>query len=80
LPKPLALHLGDQQLEVGHHRLGAGRTMLARKLRFACDSPLEGDAPSRIIAQSECLDYLTAIQRPVTVLRPPVTETHEGIG
>jgi hypothetical protein len=37
-------------------------------------------APSRIIAQSECLDYLTAIQRPVTVLRPPVTETHEGIG
>jgi hypothetical protein len=36
-------------------------------------------APSRIIAQSECLDYLTAIQRPVTVLRPAVTETQEGI-
>jgi hypothetical protein len=26
-------------------------------------------APSRIIAQSECLDYLTAIQRPVIVLQ-----------
>ena len=28
LPKPLALHLGDQQLEIGHHRLGAGRARL----------------------------------------------------
>ena len=28
LPKPLALHLGDQQLEIGHHRLGTGRTGL----------------------------------------------------
>ena len=28
LPKPLALHLGDQQLEIGHHRLGAGSASL----------------------------------------------------
>jgi len=28
LPKPLALHLGDQQLEIGDHRFGAGRASL----------------------------------------------------
>ena len=28
LTKPLALHLGDQQLEISHHRLGAGGTGL----------------------------------------------------
>ena len=28
LPEPLALHLGDQQLQIDHHRLGAGGTGL----------------------------------------------------
>jgi hypothetical protein len=28
LPKPFALHLGDQQLEIGDHRLDAGRSSL----------------------------------------------------
>jgi hypothetical protein len=28
LPEPLTLHLGDQQLQIGHHRLGAGGTSL----------------------------------------------------
>ena len=35
LPKPLALHLGDQQLEIGDHRLGAGRTSLRLLARRA---------------------------------------------
>jgi len=28
LPEPVALHLGDQQLQMRHHRLGAGRPRL----------------------------------------------------
>jgi hypothetical protein len=38
LPEPLALHLGDQQLEIGDHRFGTGGTSLRLLPRRALGS------------------------------------------
>ena len=38
LPEPLALHLGNQQLQISHHRLGPGRTGLRLLTRGALGS------------------------------------------
>ena len=38
LPKPLALHLGDQQLQIGDHRFGTGRPSFRLLARHALGS------------------------------------------